>query len=205
MPIRRPGTQKSQLQMTNRKQHGGHDSPDHGEVDGARDGQMSPQIGEVFEIRELDKDGNPTGDWIALRKTMGGLVVDRPRPDTEVSLSRKETSTMDTTAPMNPLAEILDRLATVAEKWLESQVSNEEAEKPAGDPQYLTPKEASVILRIHWQTVMEWCREGKIGSAKIGGNKVNGKGGKFLIPREAVDAYIAQRTLIHGEKRRAAK
>ncbi len=46
--------------------------------------------GEVVEYRELDRDGNPTGDWFALRKTKGGLVVDRPRPDAGVSLSGEE-------------------------------------------------------------------------------------------------------------------
>ena len=53
--------------------------------------------GEVVEIRELDKDGNPTGDWIALRETTGGgLVVDRPRPDAEGSLSGEERPMTET-------------------------------------------------------------------------------------------------------------
>ena len=112
---------------------------------------------------------------------------------------------MDTTAPMNPLAEILGRLATATERWVESQVASKEAEKPSGSPEYLTPEEVATILRLHVQTVLRWCREGRISASKHGGNKASGKGGKYVIPREAVDAYIAQQTLIHGESRRPAK
>ncbi len=112
---------------------------------------------------------------------------------------------MEMSAPMIPLADILGRLATVAEKWLESQVGGQEAEKSPEEERMLTPKEASTILRIHWQTVMEWCREGKIDAVKIGGNKNNGKGGRYLIPREAIDACLNKRRLIYGDKRRSAK
>lgn len=191
--------------MKNGKQNGGHRPPDLSKADGIGDDHGSRRSGEVVEIHGLDKDGNPTGNGITLRKTTGGLVTDRLRPDTGVSLSGEERPMMDTIAPMNPLAEILGRLATVAEKWLESQVSNEEAAKPASGPEYLTSEEVAEILRVHVQTVLKLCREGTIHAPKVCGHKVNGKGGKYLIPRESVDAYIAKRTLIHGEKRRAAK
>jgi hypothetical protein len=93
--------------MTNRKKHGGHGSPDHGEVEEAGDGQRSHRIGEVVEIRELDKDGNPTGDWIALRETTGGLVVDRPRPDAGVSLIEERPMTETNHDSLTVLVEAL--------------------------------------------------------------------------------------------------
>lgn len=121
------------------------------------------------------------------------------------SVSNEETSTMEMIAPTTSLADILGRVATVAEKWLEHRFSQEEGNKPTAEPKYLTPEEVATILRLNVQTVLKWCRNGKISATKLGGNEVNGKGGKYLITRESVDAYIAQRTLIHGEKRRATK
>ena len=112
---------------------------------------------------------------------------------------------MEMSAPTTSLAEILGRLATVAEKWLEKQVGDQVAEKASEEPKWLTPKEASKILRIHWQTVMGWCREGKIDAVKSGGNDHNGMGGKWVIPREAIDAYLNKQRLIHGDRRRSAK
>ena len=108
----------------------------------------------------------------------------------------------------NRIQDPLDRLATVAERYmnfLEREARASEAEKKQHDERTLTPLEASKILRIHVQTVMTWCREGKLDAVKIGGNKVNGKGGKFLIPREAIDAYIVQQRLIHGSRKGGAK
>jgi excisionase family DNA binding protein len=139
-----------------------------------------------------------------MRRWLDSKVL-RPRSGRSQSISDEETPVMNMIAPTTPLAEILDRLATVAEKWLASQVSNEETEKPSGGPEYLTPEEAAPILRVSVYTVQKLCREGKITAPKIGSNKVSGKGGKYLIPREAVDAYLRKQTLIHGEKRRAAK
>lgn len=165
------------------------------------------EVGDVVELRALDAEGNPVGDPLVVRYTAEGKVVERPRSGSGGSLSRtrEETATMDMTAPTTSLADILGRLATVAEKWLEKQVGQVEAEVPSGDPMFLTPEEAATILRLHVQTVLKWCREGEISAMKLGGNKVNGKGGKYLIPREAVDAYLREQTLIHGERRRPAK
>ena len=112
---------------------------------------------------------------------------------------------MEMIAPTNTLTDILARMLPLAEKWLEKQVDDNDAAKPSEEQRMLTPKEASKILQISWQTVMEWCREGKIEAFKIGGNKNNGMGGKWAIPREAIDAYLNKQRLIHGDKRRRPK
>jgi len=113
---------------------------------------------------------------------------------------------MDTISPYpNPLIEILGRLATVAEMWLKAQVDNLEPKELATDERMLTPQEAAIRMHLNVQTVMTWCREGKLEATKIGGNKTNGKGGKWLIPREAVDAHLRKRHLIHGDKRGLVK
>jgi excisionase family DNA binding protein len=154
--------------------------------------------------------GSSTGESVGVGhwKTIDFPASDRVRPpcaDRE-SYCAKENPMMELTSPVNPLAEILGRLLPLlplAERWLEKQVG--EAEVVPEPERMLTPKEASVLLKLHVQTVMAWCREGKLDAVKIGGNKVNGKGGKFLIPREAIDAYIAQQRLIHGSRKGGAK
>lgn len=161
---------------------------------------------EVVEWQALDEAGNPVGDSLVVRYTPEGKVVDRPRSKSGESVSiSEENPLMETTVPMNPLAEMFGRLLPLAEKWLEKQVGEVEVEKPTGDPKFLTPEEASIMLHLHVQTVMKMCREGKIDAVKNGGNAHNGMGGKWLIPREAIDGYLHKQRVIHGQRRRPAK
>lgn len=109
----------------------------------------------------------------------------------------------------NRIQDPLDRLATVAERYmdfLEKEARANEAEKEQHEERMLTPLEASKILRINVQTVMAWCREGKnLKGIKVGGNETNGKGGKWLIPREEIDAYLRRDRLINGSRKGGAK
>ena len=106
---------------------------------------------------------------------------------------------------MNQIHDPWGRLATVAERYmdfLEREARANEAEKDQHDERMLTPLKASKILHLHVQTVMKMCKEGKLDAAKICGNEVNGKGGKYVIPREAIDAYLQRQRLIYGERRK---
>jgi excisionase family DNA binding protein len=117
----------------------------------------------------------------------------RPRSAEAGSFSREETRPMEMLAPMNPLAEILDRLLPLlplAERWLEKQVGKAEADGAGADERMLTPLEASDRMHLNVQTVMKWCREGRLEAAKVGR--------KWLIPRESVDAYIHKYQVING-------
>ncbi len=99
-----------------------------------------------------------------------------------------------------------DRIATVAERlmeFVERQLCKGEQERPQS-PKYLTPAEAAEILRVHVQTVMEWCRDGKLEAFKSGGHPINGKGGKWVIPYESVDHYLRRHQLIHGRAKGGA-
>lgn len=95
----------------------------------------------------------------------------------------------------------INRLADLVSTWLERALE----EKQQKTPRMLSPEEASTILRIHVQTVMEWCRTGKLKGVKIGGNEINGRGGKWLIPREEIDAYLHRQQVIHGKTKGGAK
>ena len=128
----------------------------------------------------------------------------RPRIGGGQSVVLEETSTMEVIAPTTSLADILGRLATVAEKWLENTGGSQGANKPSADPKYLTPQEVAEILRVNVQSVLKWCRKGELGASKHGGNKVNGKGGKYLIPREEVDRYLRRHQVINGKPKGGA-
>lgn len=149
--------------------------------------------------------------FLQLARVNGGRVGDGHPPAVHRgSLSLEEIRDMITA---NRIQDPLDRLATVAERYmdfLEREARANEAEKEQHDERMLTPLEASKILRIHVQTVMEWCREKdptkrKLQAFKIGGNETNGKGGKWLIPREQVDAYLRRDRLINGSRKGGAK
>ena len=113
---------------------------------------------------------------------------------------------MDITASYpNALTDILGRLLPMVEKWLEAQVGHLESEKVPKDQRMLTPDEAATEMRLHVQTVMAWCRTGKLKGIKIGGNEINGKGGKWLIPREEIDAYLHRDRLIKGPRKEGGK
>lgn len=132
------------------------------------------------------------------------VIGDRPPVDARGSLSIQEK----TMIAMNQIHDPWARLATVAERYmdfLEREATANESEKGQQDERMLTPREASKILRLNAQTVMEWCRTGKLKGIKIGGTKINGKGGKWLIPREEIDAYLRRDRLINGPRNGGAK
>ena len=137
-------------------------------------------------------------DWIPSTK-------DRPRPEIDGSLLMREDISLEMIAPTNNVADIIARMLPLAEQWLQKQVGGQEAGKPSDNPKYLTCEESAPILGVSVYTVQKWCREGKIDAVKSGGNDNNGMGGKWVIPREAIDAYLNKQRLIHGEKWRSAK
>jgi excisionase family DNA binding protein len=169
--------------------------------------------GEVIEYRTVVDEGKPEGGWVAFRYTKDGILVDRPPSEDGECLSmRQETQPMEVTVPLNPLAEALGRLLPLAEKWLEKQVGQVEmAPKASAEDfsplvkEWYTPEEVADLFLLHVQTVMRWCREGKLNAEKVGGNEANGKGGRYRIPREAINAYLHRQRLIHGQRRRSAK
>ena len=147
---------------------------------------------EMNEKHGIPRPGHSASDRVGVDKwkrvDFTGRGEGRPRgaePGSD-SFSREETQPMEMTAPANPLAEILGRLMPLlplAERWLEKQVGEQagpKAESEDSSPlvkEWYTPEEASVLLRLHVQTVMKWCREGKIEASKAGGNERNGRGG----------------------------
>ena len=147
---------------------------------------------------QVPHPGHSAGDRVGIdewkRVDFTGRGEGRPRKAEtgSDSYSREEPQPMEMTAPVNPLAEILGRLLPLlplAERWLEKQVG-EDADGLRADERMLTPLEASDRMNLNVQTVMKWCREGRLKAAKVGR--------KWLIPPESVDAYIHKCRVISG-------
>jgi len=65
---------------------------------------------------------------------------------------------------------------------------------PPPDPrlELLTLKEAAVPMRRSEQTLVKWCRDGKIGHRPGGGRN-------YFISRHEINEYLRGRLIVHGE------
>jgi len=91
---------------------------------------------------------------------------------------------------INQEMEPFERIALGIERLIEVLVPQEAPSSPAIER--LSPLAAAKQMRLNEQTVMKWCREGRLVASKLGG--------KWLIPQESVDAYIRTCEVIHGRK-----
>lgn len=89
-------------------------------------------------------------------------------------------------------AEALERIAEVVER-----LGPKEGLKEEPIQRMLTPQEASKKMHLHPQTVMDWCREGKIRATKLGR--------KWLIPKEEVVRQIHAYEVKNGTKKGGVK
>jgi excisionase family DNA binding protein len=130
------------------------------------------------------------GEW--------GTFFRPSRIDQESSSSEKENPQMIAVPEetFSRFADVLERIAEVVER-----LGPKEEIKEEPNQRTLTPQEAAKILRLNVQTVLEWCRTGKLKGIKIGGNEINGRGGKWLIPRDEIDAYLRRDRLIKGPRK----
>jgi excisionase family DNA binding protein len=130
---------------------------------------------------------------IASSSDFGGGEERRPCLPATAFVSGKETPEMIAVPAesFSRFAEALERIAEVVERLgPKEEVKEEPAER------ILTPKEAAKELHLHPQTVMDWCREGRITATKLGG--------KWLIPRSEVDRLLHRYEVINGKKKGGA-
>lgn len=139
---------------------------------------------------------------IASNSEFSGGESERPCVPSGAFISGKENPAMIAmpVESFSRFAEALERIAEVVER-----LGPKEEVKEEPIQRTLTPQEASKILRLHVQTVMDWCRTGKLKGIKIGGNETNGRGGKWLIPRDEIDAYLRRDRLIKGPRQEDRK
>ena len=108
----------------------------------------------------------------------------RPPEDDQESSLKKEVSQM---VALNQSANPFERIADGLERLLEVLVPK--APQPA--IQMLTPQEASKQMRLNVQTVMKWCRQGKMGTKC---------GRKWLIEPTEVDRYLRGVLMTKGQQ-----
>lgn len=81
-----------------------------------------------------------------------------------------------------------ERIASALEQL--AMLGPREAALPSPTVQMLTAAEAASQMRLHVQTVREWCREGKLGVMT---------GGRWLISPDEVKQYLRGQLLIKGK------
>ena len=153
-------------------------------------------------ISLLDKEGLPA-------ELVGGIKADRYGGDKRMplydldnvrqvikknrpsSLGRESSfEKEDSMIAINQEMEPFERIALGIERLIEVLVPQEAPSSPA--VKRLSPLAAAKQMRLNEQTVMKWCREGRLVASKLGG--------KWLIPQESVDAFIRKCEVIHGRR-----
>lgn len=82
-----------------------------------------------------------------------------------------------------------ERIARSIEKLAEA-LTPKAINEPA-QPKWLSPAEAAKAMRVNVQTVMKWCRAGRLEASKVSG--------KWLIPQKAIDAEVHRLKVIGGK------
>jgi len=114
-------------------------------------------------------------------------------PDAEGLSVPMEAPAMNTSVPLIDVVErFCDRLDDAIGRLLDRLGP---AATPEPQRRVLTSEEAAEAMRLkNSQTVMRWCRQGRITGMKLGK--------KWLIPQESVDEYLRREILINGAERR---
>ena len=100
-------------------------------------------------------------------------------------LNEEDNKMIDAVGASNELANVLRDVF----EWMKPRLATAFPDK-AETPPVLSPEQVADRLRLNIQTVMKWCRQGRIQATKIGG--------KWLIPHESVEAYVRKCETIHG-------
>jgi len=119
-------------------------------------------------------------------RQLGQWAKNRPSSVGSESSFEKENSMIAINQEMEPF----ERIALGIERLIEVLVPQEAPSSPAVER--LSPLAAAKQMRLNEQTVMKWCREGRLVASKLGG--------KWLIPQESVDAFIRKCEVIHGRR-----
>jgi len=137
---------------------------------------LKPRVGKLYWKEEAKE---------AVKTVLG--VGNRP-PFTNDEFSFEKEDSM---IAINQAVEPFERIAQGIERLIEVLVPKVEApSSPAVER--LSPLAAAKQMRLNEQTVMKWCREGRLVASKLGG--------KWLIPQESVNAFIRKCEVIHGRR-----
>ena len=139
--------------------------------------QLNPLCGSGDDTKYLEEDAD----------AVIGMIR---RPPKSGPWSFYEEQKENSMIAINQEMEPFERIALGIERLIEVLVPKEATSSPAVER--LSPLAAAKQMRLNEQTVMKWCREGRLVASKLGG--------KWLIPQEAVDAFIRKCEVIHGRR-----
>ena len=136
---------------------------------------LKPKVGKLYWKEEAKS---------ALAKVLG--IGNRPLfANDEFSFGKEESM-----IAINQAVEPFERIAQGIERLIEVLVPKEAPPIPA-IKMLMTPDAAKQMM-VNEQTVMKWCREGRLLASKVGG--------QWLIPQESVNAFIRKCEVIHGRR-----
>ena len=102
--------------------------------------------------------------------------------------NKEDQNVIEAIGANNQLADVLREVFEWVKPRLDT-VLNERNVSDQGE-QTVTPEEAARRLKMNIQTVMRWCREGRLTAFKVGR--------RWLIQRESVEAEMRKVEMIHG-------
>lgn len=102
--------------------------------------------------------------------------------------NKEDQNVIEAIGANNQLADVLREVFEWVKPRLDT-VLNERNVSDQGE-QTVTPEEAARRLKMNIQTVMRWCREGRLTAFKVGR--------RWLIQRESVEAEMRKVEVIHG-------
>lgn len=139
--------------------------------------QLNPLFGSGDDAKYLEEDADE----------VIGMIRRPPKSDQSSFYDeQKENPMIAVNQEMKPF----ERIALGIERLIEVLVPKEATSSPAVER--LSPLAAAKQMRLNEQTVMKWCREGRLVASKVGG--------QWIIPQESVDAYIRKCEVIHGRR-----
>ena len=106
--------------------------------------------------------------------------------------NKEDLNVIDVMGPEGELAGVVREIFQWLKPRWEVAFPEQRVETATG---MLTPQQVAQRLRVHVQTVMKWCRQGDKASCPLSASKL---AGKWLIPKEAVDAALRRAQVIHG-------
>lgn len=145
--------------------------------------ELTPEVAEAVFSRIHPLAHREDGEQLFLESAVDRaieMVRGGNRPSTQINESMFESE---------PWSRLANRLCDFLDKMTNDQ-------EPKKGPEVLLASEAAKILRMNVQSVMEWCRSGKLSASK--------NTGRWLIPKAEVDRLLHRNRLINGQPKGGA-
>jgi len=158
--------------------------------------ELSPE--ETAAVFAILKPLQGAGDTALYLESEADAAIEevRRRPQDSYPLSsdaEEDHNVIDFNGTMEPF----ERIADGIERLINLLVPKEREPASEGkDKEFYDPTEAAELLGVRPQSIMKWCRQGKLQGHKIGGGR------DWRIRRDAIERHLRRHQLINGQKGR---